>query len=98
MKTTIETIVIRPTGAMPREVFMHLYHLAYFMEHMERLPDGRRLWDDEVTDICSDVAAEAEYEALQRGWFSMAMELPKVVVDRLACDGQLGLFEQEQRA
>lgn len=77
MKTIIETVVIRPTKEMPREVFVQLHRLAFYMECMEQLPDGRRVWDDERVATYLDLDAEAEYLALQSDWFSMSFELPK---------------------
>lgn len=81
--TPIETVVITPTKEMPFEVFKELHHLSYFMELMERLPDGRVIWDENVTSIVSEDMAEVEYTALQNNWFSMNMEIPKVVFDKL---------------
>jgi len=79
--TPIETVVIQPTKKMPLEVFKECWHKAYFMELMERLPDGRVLWDEERSDIVSDTAAEAEYFALQNDWLVINMELPKRFVE-----------------
>ena len=80
-KTPIETVVITPTKEMPFEIFKEFWHLAYFMELMDRLPDGRVLWDEERSDTISETSAEAEYYALQQDWFIMDMELPKVLID-----------------
>ena len=77
MKTIIETITITPTKEMPLEVFRACYHKAYFMELMEHLPDGRVMWDDEVSDIVSEDAADIEYYALQNDLYTSSMELPK---------------------
>lgn len=86
-KTPIETVFITPTKDMPFEVFKQCHHLAYFMELMEHLPDGRVIWDEEVTDIVDESMAEVEYAALQNDWFETTMELPKVFVERLSCNG-----------
>lgn len=83
-KEPIETVVITPTKDMPFEVFKVCHHLAYFMEHMERLPDGRVIWDEDVTDIVSENMAEVEYAGLQNDWFVMSMELPKKFVDDMS--------------
>lgn len=85
-KTPIETVIIQPTKGMTLEVYKKLWHIAYFMELMDRLPDGRVLWDDERSDFFSDTAAESEYIAMQNGWFSMPMELPKELVDKMDAD------------
>lgn len=94
MVTCIETEVIRPTKAMPFEIFRRLWRLAYFMELMDRTPDGRVLWDDERSaEVNEELGARAEYEGMQRDYFTMTMEVPKVVIDRLRCHevGQLEL-------
>lgn len=83
MNKTIETEVIRPTKDMPLEIFEECYRLAYFMELMEHLPDGRVIWDETLTDIYDESMAEVEYAGLQNDWFSSTMELPKTVVDRM---------------
>lgn len=82
----IETAVITPTKDMPLEVFKKLHHIAYFMELMERLPDGRVLWDETVTDIVSEDMAEAEYYGLQNDWFGVNFELPKKLVESFESD------------
>jgi len=81
-KTPIETVVITPTKQIPFEVFKEFWHLSYFMKLMERLPDGRVLWDEERSDIISESLAEIEYYGLQKDWFVINMELPKVLIDR----------------
>jgi len=78
----IETVVIQPTKDMPLDVFKQCWHLAYFMELMERLPDGRVLWNEERSDVIDASQADIEYTALQNDWFVMSMELPKDFVDR----------------
>lgn len=81
---------------MPFELFKTCHHLAYFMELMDRMPDGKVLWDDETTDIVDGNMAAAEYEGLQRGWFEVNMELPKAFVDsllKITEPVQLNLFE-----
>ena len=80
----IETVVITPTKDMPFEVFKQCHHLAYFMELMERLPDGRVLWAENITDIVDENMAEVEYSALQNDWFVMNFELPKVFVEQFS--------------
>lgn len=82
-KEPIETVTIRPTKDMPLEVFKFLHRLSYFMELMERIPDGRVIWDESVESIYSEELAEAEYTALQEDWFSIAMEVPKAIVDKM---------------
>lgn len=79
----IETVVITPTKEMPLEVFKKLHHLAYFMEFMKKLPDGKRLWDPKTTSIYFADLAEAEYIGLQKGWFHCDMEIPKVVYEQI---------------
>lgn len=58
---TIETEVIRPTKEMPFEIFKECYRLAYFMELMEHLPDGRVVWDENLTDVFDESMAEVHY-------------------------------------
>ena len=82
-KTPIETVFIEPTKEMPFEVFKECHHLAYFMELMEHLPDGRVIWDENMNDIVDSSVVEVEYEALQNDLFVFKMELPKVFVERL---------------
>lgn len=82
-KLPIETVFIEPTKEMPFEVFKACRHLAYFMELMEHLPDGRVIWDENMNDIVDSNMVEVEYTALQNGWFVFKMELPKVFVERL---------------
>ncbi len=76
----IETVFITPTKEMPLEVFKQFHHVAYFMELMERLPDGRRVWDESATSIYSEQLAEAEYLGMQNDWFTVSFELPKALV------------------
>lgn len=83
-ETPIETVVITPTKEMPFEVFKACHHLAYFMELMERLPDGRVIWDENVTDIVDENMAAVEYEAMQNDWFQVNFELPKPFVEQFA--------------
>jgi len=78
----IETIVITPTKEIPLKVFKQLHHLAYFMELMERLPDGKILWNPKTVSIYSEDLAEAEYLALQKDWIHCDMEIPKIVYKR----------------
>lgn len=77
----IETVVITPTKEMPLEVFKQLHHLAYFMELMERLPDGKILWNPQIESLYSEDLAEAEYFGLQKDWFHCDMEIPKAVYE-----------------
>lgn len=81
-KEPIETIVIQPTKDMPFEVFKECCHLSYFMGLMERLPDGRVIWDENVNSIVSEDMAEIKYSALQNDWFNMNMELPKKFIEK----------------
>lgn len=81
-KEPIETTVIQPTKDMPFEIFKACCHLSYFMELMERLPDGRVIWDQDVTSIVSENIAEVEYSALQNDYFTMNMELPKKFIEK----------------
>lgn len=76
-KQPIKTVVITPTKEMPLDVFMYCHRLAFFMELMERLPDGRVMWDPDVTEMYSEELAEAEYYGMQQGFFSLNMELPE---------------------
>lgn len=80
----IETIVIQPTKEMPLEVFRELYRIAFYMELMERLPDGRVLWDERTTSIYDAGMADVAFEALRDDWYSATMELPKKLVDRMS--------------
>ena len=79
--TEIDTVVIRPTKAMPRDVFVRLHRLSVAMEHMERLGPTRVLWDETVMVEWDESLAEAEYEGLHRGWFSASMELPRCLIE-----------------
>lgn len=76
----IETVVITPSKEMPLDVFKHLHHIAYFMELMERLADGKVLWNPQIESMYSEGLAEAEYIGLQNDWFSVSMELPKELI------------------
>lgn len=78
----IETVFITPTKEMPFDVFKQFHHIAYFMELMEKLPDGKRVWNPAIVSIYSEGLAEAEYIGLQNDWFSCAMELPKELIAR----------------
>ena len=80
--TPIETICIEPTKEMPIEVFKECHRLSYYLELMERLPDGRVVWDENATSIYSEEIAEAEYQGLQHDWFSMTFEIPKAWFER----------------
>lgn len=73
----IETVVIEVNKEMPFEVFKELSHIAYFMELMERLPDGRVVWNPSVESLYSEDLAEAEYYALQQDWIRVSFEIPK---------------------
>lgn len=77
----IETVCIRPTKAIPLEVFKACHRLGYYIELMERIDDNHVIWDENVTDIYSESMAEAEYIGLQNDWFSVDFELPKKFVD-----------------
>ena len=81
--TPIETVVIEPTKDIPIELFRECWHKAYFMELMERLPDGRVLWDENKSDIYDTNLADAEYYALQNDWLNINMELPKKFVEQI---------------
>lgn len=83
-KTPIETIIIEPSKDMPFEVFKECHRLAFFMELMERLPDGRIIWDENITSIYDDSMAQVEYAALQNDWFTSTMELPKKFIEQFA--------------
>jgi len=80
--TEIETVVIQPTKAMPREVYVECYRLAVAVEGCERVSENRVLWDESaVVEWCPTVA-EGEYLALQNDWLSVSMELPRAFVER----------------
>jgi hypothetical protein len=79
----IQTVVITPKKEMPLDVFKSLHHIAYFMEFMERVSANQVIWDETVSSIYSEQAAEAEYYALQNDWFVMPMELPVKLVNKL---------------
>ncbi len=78
----IKTVTITPTKEMPLEVFKACWHLAYFMELMQRLPDGRVIWDENVIDIIDENMAEIEHYALQQGYISINFELPTAFVEQ----------------
>ncbi len=82
-KEPIETVVIAIKPEMPLDAFLQLHHLTFFMELMERLPDGRVVWDSSVEEMYSESAARAEYETLQRGWIQVCMEIPRIVVEQM---------------
>lgn len=83
-KEPIETVFITPTKDMPFEVYKELHHLSYFMELMDRLPDGRVIWDEAITSIVDENMAMVEYSGLQNEWFVINMELPKSLVERMS--------------
>lgn len=72
----IETRVVGITKKCPFEVFKTLHRWAYYAELMERTPDGKVIWDESVTSIYSEQAAEAEYAAIQNDWLEVSMEIP----------------------
>ena len=78
----IETIVVGVNKEIPLDVFKQFHHIAYFMELMERLPDGRVVWNPKTESIYSSELAEAEYVALQKDWFEINMELPKKLFEQ----------------
>jgi hypothetical protein len=80
----IETVVIEIQKSMPLEVFRELHRIAYFMECMERLPDGRVLWNAALVETYSELLADAEWECLQNDWIEVSMELPKALVEAAA--------------
>lgn len=73
----IETVCISPTKEMPLELYRVLHRLSYYVECMERLPDGRVLWDEKLEEVYSEQSADAAYHGLQSDWFSCTMEVPK---------------------
>lgn len=83
-KTPIETVVISPSKEMPIEVFQEFYRLSYFMELMERLPDGRVIWNENVTSLFDDNMYLVHYNALHEGWYELSFELPKELVDKFS--------------
>lgn len=78
----IETVTITPTTEMPYDVFAECYRLSYFMEHMERLPDGRVMWDEALEVMFDGSMAEVHYQALHEGYCSVSFEIPKAWFDR----------------
>lgn len=68
---------------MPIEVFQEFFQLSYFMEIMDRLPDGRVVWDENETALFDDDMYSIHYNALHNDWYVISFELPKEVVDRL---------------
>lgn len=84
MSKIIKTVIVTPTKEMPKEIFVTLHRIAYYMELMKKIPGGRRVWDDAVESIYSESSAEVAYLCLRKDWFVGTMELPKKVVDRLA--------------
>lgn len=79
----IETVVITPTKEMPQDIFLELHRIAFYMELMERLNDGRVVWDESLEAIYSTELAEAEYNALQEDYFVLPMEIPREALDYL---------------
>ncbi len=77
MVTAIETVVVEPTKEMPIEVYRVCHRLSFYMELMQRLPDGRVLWDDKLESVYDAALAEAEHLGLRCEWFRSTMELPK---------------------
>lgn len=86
MSEAIETVVITPTKEMPLDVFKQLHHLAYFMELMEKLSDGKRMWNPKIESIYSEGLADAEYLGLQKDWFVCNMEIPKAIYERFTSE------------
>ena len=81
-QTPIETVFIQPTKDMPFKFFKQCHHLSMFMELMDRLPDGRVIWDETRETLVSETSAEAEYYGLQNDYFTMTMELPKEFIEQ----------------
>ncbi|EMO68142.1 hypothetical protein LEP1GSC132_0493 [Leptospira kirschneri str. 200803703] len=81
MITPIETIIIVPTKEMPLEIFREYYRISYFMELMERLSNGKVLWDETKTSIFNENTADALYTALQEDFLSIPFELPKEIIE-----------------
>lgn len=88
----VETRVVGITKAVPLEVFKKFHHWAYFAELMPHTKDGKVIWDEKVTSIYSEQAAEAEWTALQNDWLGINMELP-VEWTGSGEPEQIGLFD-----
>ena len=73
---TIETKVIKINKACPLDVYRYLHRLAYYTELMERTPDGKVIWDENLTSIYSESSAEAEWTAIQNDWLEVTLEIP----------------------
>lgn len=83
MPTPIDTITIIPKKDMPLEIFRECYRLSFFISLMERLPDGRVLWDESCKEWwCPEDIAEVDYIALQRGWYTSQFEVPKAFLEK----------------
>ena len=80
----LKTVCISPSKDMPEDVFVTLDRLAVFTECMERMPDGRILWDESLVTMYSEGTSHAFYEAVQRDWINLTWELPEPVVQQLA--------------
>lgn len=85
--TEIDTVVIRPSKAMPKDVFIRLHRLSVAMESMKRIGPSRVVWDESVMVEWDESLAEMEYEGLHRDWFSASMELPRWLFEKEARHG-----------
>lgn len=79
--TEIDTVVIRPTKAMPKGVFLRLHRLSVAMEYMKRISSTRVVWDESVMVEWDESLAEAEYMGLHLDWYSASMEIPRCLLD-----------------
>lgn len=77
----IETVHIAPTKDMPIEVFRECYRISYFMQLMQELPDGKRLWDEIVSDIWAENLPDVMYSMVKDGILEMTFEMPKKIID-----------------
>jgi hypothetical protein len=73
----IEVICIAPTKEMPFEVFEQCYRFSAFAELMDRAPDGKVIYNADVTDIWSDDLPKAVYAGIQNEWFGVNLIVPR---------------------
>ena len=78
--TPINTVIIVPDKNIPLELYREFYHLAYFMELMERLPNGMVLWDENKESFYNINLIDVEYELFKKGIIEVEFELPEKFV------------------
>lgn len=73
----VETVRIEVKKEMPLEVYREWARWSMYAELMERTPDGKVIWDQNVTTIYAPKYFDAEYRAIQNDWIKVNLEVPK---------------------